>query len=58
MEQEDVFKAPDKDYSKEIFETLKGKHDSKTVTGDTLSKLNSKHMLTILYYLKHHRPAI
>ncbi|MBE6524389.1 MAG: hypothetical protein E7Z65_05925 [Thermoplasmata archaeon] len=58
IEQKDVFSEPDKDYSQEMYQTLKKKRQSKEEPLTTLAKLDRKHMLTILVYLKHHRPAI
>ena len=58
MDQEDVFNDPDRDYSQEMFQTLKDKRAVKEGPPTTLSLLDRKHMLTILVYLKHHRPAI
>ncbi len=50
----------EKDYSQEIYQQLKTKREKKTKSKEdtTLSKLDKKHMLTILVYLKHNRPAI
>ena len=49
-EQEDVFSEPDKDYTQEMYQTLKKKRQSKEDPPTTLSKLDRKHMLTILLY--------
>lgn len=53
-----AFYSEDKDYSKEMVELLRQKRTSKESDGSTLSKLDRKHMLSILVYLKNHRPAI
>lgn len=57
---DDVFFSEDKDYSQNIYNELKEKHDRKTKAKatTTLSKLDRRHMLTTLVFLKHNRPAI
>lgn len=57
---EEAFPTPNEDYSQEIYQELKTKREKKTKEKEetTLSKLDRKHMLTILLYLKHNRPAI
>ena len=52
------FYPEDRDYSKEMVELLKQKRTSKESDESSLSKLDRKHMLSILVYLKNHRPAI
>ena len=54
----EIFYSENKDYSKEMVELLKQKRISKESDGSALAKLDRKHMLSILVYLKHHRPAI
>ncbi len=55
---QEVFYSEDRDYSKEMVELLKQKRTSRESTDSTLTKLDRKHMMSILVYLKHHRPAI
>ena len=55
--EQEAFYSEDRDYSKEMVELLRQKRTSKE-SDATLSKLDRKHMLSILVYLKNHRPAI
>ena len=56
--EQEAFYSEDRDFSKEMVELLRQKRTSKESDGSTLSKLDRKHMLSILVYLKNHRPAI
>ena len=55
---QDAFYFEDKDYSKEMAELLRQKRTSQESAESSLDKLDRKHMLSILVYLKNHRPAI
>ena len=57
---DDIFFEEDKDYSQQIYDELKEKRErkAKAKATTTLSKLDRRHMLTTLVFLKHNRPAI
>jgi len=56
--QDDVFSSDFEDCSQEIYRELEKKRNSKNETPDTLSLLDRRHMLAVLVFLKHNRPAI
>jgi len=56
--QDDVFGSDFEDCSQEIYRELEKKRNSKNETPDTLSLLDRRHMLAVLVFLKHNRPAI
>ena len=55
---DDVFSSDFEDCSQEIYRELERKRNSKNESPDTLSLLDRRHMLAILVFLKHNRPAI
>ena len=55
---DDVFNTDFEDCSQEIYRELERKRNSKNEAPDTLSLLDRRHMLAILVFLKHNRPAI